>query len=180
MSHYLQTGVKVPNLEHSRKKKKIMITLYGPYGDFKEDLIEIAAMLQSNGYDNCKLVSHRRYRSKEADPEIKIQEKSFHFLEKSNIIGFIFFCDRRGKDKIAHEGSPATELTHLIYNLSHKKRCCFVLRENGCDMSPVLFGLLKGSPIMYHLIEFQDNLEIAEIIKGRCKRFLQSKYNEII
>lgn len=178
MVEFLPSGIRKPSMALDNKKKKIMITLYGPYGDFKTDLIEIGNVLRTQyGFFDCRLVIQRSYSQTQGDLEVNIRNKSFHFLRSSNVVIFIFFCDKKGK--IAHGESPASELTYLIDKVSSKIRCCFVLIERGCSMGSVVFGHLKDSDIMYEVAEFPNNLEIAKIIEAKCRTFLNDKYHEI-
>src|SRR6266540_2736390 len=109
MVEFLLNGIIKPNLElMDLNKKNVMITIYGPYGDFEEDLSEIGSILQTRyGYIDCKLVSQRNYYELYSENDEYVAEKSFYFLRKSNILIFIFFCDRREENKIAHGESPA-------------------------------------------------------------------------
>lgn len=74
------------------------------------------------GYDNCKLVSDRNYDSLVRVPDIRVTDRSFYFHEKSHVIVFIFFCDKRDKNNIFHGESAAAELTHLL--------TCLKIRSN--------------------------------------------------
>jgi hypothetical protein len=48
-----------------------MITLFGPYGHFKSDLIEISSILRTEyGYIDCKLVQERHYKPTAKDRNI--------------------------------------------------------------------------------------------------------------
>jgi len=145
-------------------------------------LEEICKILRKKyGYDNCKLVSDRNYYSLVRDPDIRITDRSFYFLEKSHVIVFIFFCDKRDKSKIFQGESAAAELTHLLTCLKNKIKCCFILREKGYRISPVLFGDVKKIvDIFYDTSNFKNHDEIASLIQGRFTRFLIDKYSEIM
>jgi hypothetical protein len=176
-------GIPEQNSEYIRKRTKIMITLYGPYGDFKFDLEQICKILRDKyGYNNCKLVSEREseYTSLEKDKDILNRDRSFYFLEKSHVIIFVFFCDKKELKKISHAESCSSELTHLLDVLKHKTKCCFVLKEKGCEMSSVWFGHIKGEGIKYEVTTFENNEEIAKMVKAKCILFLEEKYYEII
>jgi len=180
MAEFFSTDIRKPNLELMEKKKKnVMVTIYGPYGDFENDLSEIGSILQTHyGYIDCKLVSQRDYHELECEDDKYVAEKSFHFLRKSNVLIFIFFCDKRKENRISHSESPAAELTHLIDKISNKVGCCFVLREKGCSMGPVVFGQLPDE-IMYEQMEFENNSEIDKIVEAKCRTYLELKFNEI-
>jgi hypothetical protein len=171
------------NPEYIQKRTKIMITLYGPYGDFKSDLEEICTILKDKyGYNNCKLVSQREseYTSTEKDTDILNRDRSFYFLEKSHVIIFIFFCDKKELNKISHAESCSSEITHLLDTLTHKIKCCFVFKEKGCQMSSVWFGHVKGEGIKYEEEIFENKEEIAKMIKAKCMLFLEEKYYDIV
>ena len=149
---------------------------------FQNDLGQICKILREKyGYDNCKLVSDRNYDSLVRDPDIRVTDRSFYFREKSHVIVFIFFCDKRDKSKIFHGESTAAELTHLLTCLKNKVKCCFILREKGCRISPVLFGDVKKNVDMMHdTSNFKNRDEIASLIQARFTRFLIDKYSEIM
>ena len=160
MTNSFTGGIPKQNSEYIHKRKKIMITLYGPYGDFKLDLEQICQILRDKyGYNNCKLVSEREmeYISLEKDKDILNRDRSFYFLEVSHVIIFVFFCDKKEINKISHGESPSSELTHLLDLLKHKKKCCFVFKEKGCEMGSIWFGHAKGEGIKYEETIFANN-----------------------
>jgi hypothetical protein len=71
LSYFLPTGIRIPSNALTRKRKKVMITLFGPYGHFKSDLIEISSILRTEyGYIDCKLVQERHYKPTAKDRNI--------------------------------------------------------------------------------------------------------------
>jgi hypothetical protein len=186
LTDFFTGGIPEQNQEYVQKRTKIMITLYGPYGDFKSDLEQICKILRDKyGYDNCKLVSEREteylsVKDKEKDKDILNRNRSFYFLEVSHVIIFVFFCDKKELNKISHSESPSSELTYLLDLLKHKMKCYFIFKEKGCEMSSVWFGHAKGEGLKYEETTFKNNEEIAKMIKAKCTIFLEEKYHEII
>ena len=159
------------------------ITVYGPYGgNFKVKLLKITELLRSKyGYDDCKIVAERIYRRQRngEDTNSYWTTKSFHYLEESHVVIFIFYCDK-GKE-IAHNESPSIEISRLIYK-TNKKNCCFVLKDNNCKMPPMLEGILKEHELKmdeFNGYEKKCEDKIAKLLQGKCLSFLKEKFDQI-
>lgn len=165
------------------RKKKLRITIYGPYGSFKSRIKNIAKVIRENHhFTDCYIVAERRYTpdGNESNKNVKLTKKSYHYLKNSHAVVFIFFCDEEGK--IAHQESPAIEFKHMEENYPEKKVCSLILKDKKCRMATILEGEIHISRVK--VIPFngkKENIDadIVQYINSTCMSFLKEKYFQL-
>jgi hypothetical protein len=176
----LQDWLKLPKTSFLDKQPELKVTVYGPYGSFKERLKGIARALRTeHGFLDTYIVEDRkdfRARLPEEKEDIYIKNKSYYYLRASNVNLFFLYCGQ-------YNDSAMLEFKHVCDKLEWKRPCCAVFRDTSCTMGRLVTGeIADADGVLVDTFDGRkDNCdtEVVELAAARCMNFLKTKYYEI-
>lgn len=171
--------MKLPADSILTKREKLIVTIYGPYGEWLPKLRRISKYLrESHGFLDCLPVVDRSGFRKRLEFEkvaVYIRNKSYYFLEISHVNVFIFYCG-------AFTSSVDFELKHEIDNLPQKIESSIVLTDSNCKMGKVFQGDVNVAKIKSEPFDGQSRnpeKEISDIANAYCLNILKRDFHLI-
>jgi hypothetical protein len=168
----------------SENKSSFAVGIFGPYGECKELLEEIAMNVREDGY--CAFICSEIFElEEEAEEEIaKVSRECLEFSDKAVFL-FPNVADIYGEDfdgRYEPTSSPQRELSIWQYEYDPTLNDCFILFEDDKreKIGPVLVGDIEGLESKHKEVardidtgpSEEDTIqELSEAIKARCFRW---------
>jgi len=169
----------IPSPSFLEKRRKLKVTIYGPYGEYEKRINGIAQKLREKyEFIDTFIVKDRpdhRQQQPHEDYNVFSRDKSFHYLRRSDVNMFIFYCG-------AHNESVVVELMELCHSISWKRICSAIMLDKGCNMAALLDAQITVSHIRVDAFNGKNDHCDDEILRfafAKCTLFLKVKFDSL-